>query len=176
MTFAGIRDVGALANAGKLHLASIAFGDNGTPQNGGSVDTHPVLGDVRMQALRSAQLHIFVDATLTVANTLDLTVNLQDAPDNGSDAPGTFADVPAGTLLDTIHGGTGDLTAFALDQILQAAPVQEFSLGPIDLTRLDRHVRVQVTPTFSNAADTALIAAFLVVGGSALRQVDTLVG
>jgi hypothetical protein len=173
MTFGGNRDIGALAETNRLHLAYWTTTESAVEQDGAALDTHPQLGaEWNVQAKRSGEIVIDVNATLTVAETLDLSVQLQDAADDGAGSPDTWADVAAGVLLDTAHGGTGDLTAYALPQILQAAPSQKFSLGPIDLTRLRRHVRLQVTPTFSNVADVASVSVHVITGGAAIRPID----
>lgn len=178
MTFGGNRDIGALAETNRLHLVAWSNTESGVEQNGGSVDTQAQLSDAdtNYQVKRSGEIVADVAATLTAAETLDLVVQLQDADDDGTGSPDTWADVAAGVLLDTAHGGTGDLTAYALPQILQAAPDQKFSLGPIDLTRLRRHVRLQVTPTFSNVADTCVITVHMITGGSAIRPIDAAAG
>jgi len=172
------KDIGALAETNRLHLADWATGDSGVAQNGVHLDTQAQLADAdtNYQSKRTGQIVVDVNATLTVANTLALVGTLQHSPDDGAGSPSGFVNVPAGTLLGTAHLGTGDITALAIGTVLQAAPSVKFVLGPIDLTRLERHVRLVVTPTFTNAADTAVVAVHVITGGSSIRPVDALAG
>jgi len=172
MSMGGNKDIGALASSSRLHLASISNADNGVAQDGASLDTQEALTDGRAQSRRTAELVIDVSASLTAAATLDLVINLQHAPDDGAGSPGAFVDVPAGTLLGASDLGPGDLLADALAQIVQGTnDDQQYNIGPVDLSRLERHVRVQITPTFS-AADSAIIDADFVFGGTQLRPAD----
>lgn len=170
------KDIGGHVSSQKLHLASIAFADNGTPQNGSSIDAQPDIATTgRYQALRSALFVVEVDATLAGSQTLDLTVNLQHAPDDGTGSPGAFVDVPAGTLLGTEHGGPGDISALALTQIVDTDPTLQVATLDVELARLERHVRLQVTPTFTGAGDSALISVYGVLGGPAIKPPDATV-
>lgn len=155
------KDVGAYAKAEKLHLAVYnGTTHSGNAQDGGSYEAAPDNGPDRDQ---SAQLHIEVEGTgtLTGAATLDTVINLQDSEDGS-----TWANVAAGVLLGTEHGGPGDLTAKSLGQLVGGGTEALTAKYDVELARLRRFVRVQITPTFSAGGDSAIYSAALVVGGA----------
>lgn len=155
------KDVGAYAKAEKLHLAQYTQASHsGAAQDGDSLDAAKVDGPEQYQ---SAELQIEVDATgtLTGSQTLDTVINLQDSEDGSS-----WADVAAGTLLSTDHVGPGDLTAKSLDQLTGGGTETLSASFAVELARLRRYVRVQVTPTFTGGGDTALYSVVFVAGGA----------
>lgn len=177
------KDAGAYVEPVKLHLESIATGDSGVERNGDNFDVlraldgaYAAAGEGRHQNFQSMKLYLEVDATgtLTATDTLDISINLQHAPEDTTtpDTPGVFVDVPAGTLLAAVHLGPGDITDLAMTQMVGGTNETLRFVVDVDLSRLERFVRVQYTPTFSNAADTAEVAMIGLLAGATILPVD----
>lgn len=163
------KDVGAYQNPQKLHLFVADSGNSGVEQDGGSVDSQPVYAtEGNAQALRSAEIVIDVDAagSITGSETATLDVTLQDSADNAA-----WADVASDVLMGTEHGADAVPGAAALVLTGGGAEDGQVRFG-VELARLRRYVRVQLTVTLSNAADSARVACYALAGGAAIRPAD----
>jgi hypothetical protein len=152
-----MREIGAHVKCDRLHLAAISDADNGTPQDGASIDTEAQPG---YEGYESAAFCVDVAGTLTASATLDLDVNLQDSDDGIA-----WANVAAGVLMSAENGGPGDLTAYALTQMVGGVNDDLAVKFNVETGRLRRFVRLQVTPTFSTT-DSALVSVQAVSGGA----------
>lgn len=104
----------------------------------------------------SAKFIVAFEAVLAAAATLSLVGNMQHADDNGSGAPGSWADtgdILASAVVATGPGGGGTVRGTAeLD---------------VKLSGLKQWIRVQFTPNLSAAnTDTAEVVAVAVFGGN----------
>lgn len=100
-----------------------------------------------------AELVIVFETALTAAEDLTFTLDLEEADDNGSDAPGAFANVDADYALDpvVIEGNAG-------------GTLKSQVRVPIDVQALKRWIRCNITPNLSaGAADTVRWAAHIVL-------------
>lgn len=169
------KDIGAFADAVRSHLLNLTQAvESGVEQNGAGLDTGALLGDGTPQQVRAAKLVVDADAvgTITGSDTVVVAVNLQHSPDDGAGSPAAFVDVPAGTLLAAIHSGPGDIADVTAFTLTGGGTESDKASYDVDLSRLERHVRAQITATFTGAGDECRLAAYFVTGHSSLLPVD----
>ena len=172
------KDLGAYIDYARLHLETRAVGDSGVERDGASFDTQTLVGAGPniAQAHRQAVFFFDVDATLGGAETLDVTFTLQDAADDGTGNPDTFADVDLVDVLAEANLGREGFSNQTFTQLDAAGPSGSFR-ADVELMRLRRHVRVQYTPTYAGGGTpSARVSGFLIFGASNLKPVDDAVG
>jgi hypothetical protein len=159
-----VHDVGAYIVSNLLLQDRFATGD---PENdGASLDTIPS----NEQELGSALIQCDAAGTIAPAETATLAITLQDAADDGTGSPDTFADVAADVFMGAADGADGLPTnpVISLDNATQAG---SFSFN-VPLHRLRRHVRVQSLWTISGGADTVDYHCAAICGGTVVKPVS----
>lgn len=164
------------ASLASTPIQSVVYdsGNSGNEIDGASLDTQAARADDSPQAIRSV-LAVFdiTEISLTNDATAILNITLQDANDDGSGSPDTFADVDVDAVLDpTILDADPIPTTAALTVLGTAsADAGQIAFG-IMVERLRRHVRIQVVVTLSNGADSVILHASLVGGGPYLTDIS----
>lgn len=156
---ANVHDMGGFSSSTRL-LLNAATGDFSA--NGASVDCAPQ----GAQRLGSALVFLTASSTQGVGETCTITLTVQDADDDGTGAPGAFADVAADVLMGAADGADGLPPAPALT-ITDADADGNFQFT-LPLTRLRRHVRVTTDVVQSNAANDANVCLCMTDGGNVL--------
>ncbi len=153
--------IGGMASAKALQNTKILYCGGGTAVAAGAGDNTQVVGasvDRCPSDLEGggqfdgAELVIIFEAALGAAEDLTFTFDLEHADDDGSDAPGTFANVdadylPAAVVVEGNAGGT----------------LKSQIRVPIEARALKRWLRCSITPNLSRGAtdtvrwDSALV-------------------
>lgn len=146
------------------YLTTPATGvSGGTLTAAGAGDNSAIAGaDVNREDFLSGLFLVVCRATLTATKKLSVVGTLQDAPDNGSGAAGTYADVAAALQPSGVAGG-------AIGSIVSAGggTVTTVFRHPVNLSSLRKFVRLNVTPDLdAGATDTAQVLVCFVGGGS----------
>lgn len=144
------------------HLNAVIAHSGGVIVAGGGADGAEVNGDlIDTQGFDSGVLLIAYEAALASSKTLTVAVQLQHGDD--SDA-GDIEDLAA----------TYDVTSRVLTEA-ETATKGVLAID-IDVSRIKRYFRVQVTPTLSaSGTDTAEVTSVLVLGGASdLPAAETL--
>ncbi len=144
------RNVGALLKAAfacALHATAAGTGD-ATEVDGEDIDREDAL---------SASFVISAQSVLTATKTLVLKATVQDSPDGSTWTDVAAALQPEGAANSTILTQTGEAGGSTERDVYK---------HDIDLSSLDRYVRIQLLPELdATGTDTAIVTAVCVLGG-----------
>lgn len=152
------------------YLTTPATGvSGGTLVAAGAGDNSAIAGaDVNREDFLSGLFLVVCRATLTATKKLSVVGTLQDAPDNGSGAAGTYADVAAALQPAGVAGGL-------IGSITSAGTVATVFRHPVNLSSLRKFVRLNVTPDLdAGATDTAQVLVCFVGGGAVVNPTSLL--